>query len=634
MRNENVDPGRYGRSGPHRRPYGRKAVRRSGPSSGPMRVLMALAAVLVAMVGVVALFKYVLPAGVGPTPTPRAPAATSTSSATPTPTPSPTPPPWINPILEPATVGTPSEMGTVVADALPSLHNLVSDIFDVTGKLGSFLRSNPISFGDPTEYAQVKGVLTYRGNNFRSSSAFGLVTLTDKTMAQVWERPVGSLKSSQWAFSWTGTGWTGQPVIVQWDWDVQQMMDLYPDKKAKVGLKECISATMDGNIYFYDLDDGKATRDPIHVGAPIKGSPAVDPRGWPILYVGQGDFQPPTSSIHEIGYRIFNLIDSKMMYFQNGIDQRSYRHEWGACDSSPIVDGKTDTLIYPNENGMIYTLKLNTVFDRTKKTLTVDPVSVAYRYDSDAVTLQGVESSASIYGHYAYFNDNSGVVNCIDLDTMTPVWSYPLPDDSDVTPTLDLHNGKLSLYTGTEVDWQKDIIGNYLGNAYVYRMDPLTGAVAWKTSVPCWTKNAANVGDDINGGCLGSPVVGKKKMSDLVVFSFCMTNGIYSGDSVVAFNKDTGAVVWTYKMSAYSWSSPIDIYDADGNPYIVICDSGGQIHLLDGMTGAKLSVLQTKKNVGTADEQSAHNIESTPAIFGNQLVVGTRGNVIVGVTLQ
>jgi outer membrane protein assembly factor BamB len=623
MRETYIDPHRrstHGRPGRGRRPR--------GPSL--LRVLTGICAVLVVAVGVLAFAKYILPNGI-PGVFPR---NSPTPSASPSPSPSPTPPPWLNPILQPASVTTLQEAGTIDASAVPSIHALISDIFDISGRLDSYLRSYPISFGDPLDYAQVSGVLTFRGNNFRSSSAFGLVDLPEKNMVQVWERPVGSLHSSQWAFSWTGTGWTGEPIIVQWDWDVQQMMNLHADKKAKVGLKECISATMDGNIYFYDLDDGKDTRPPIHIGAPIKGSPSLDPRGYPVLYVGQGDFQPPGSATREIGFRAFDLITGKMLYFQNGTDSRSYRENWGACDSSPIIDGKTDTLVWCSENGMIYTFKLNTVFDREKKTVSIAPEPVVYRYKSDAVVLQGIESSPSFYGHYAYFSDNSGVLNCVDLQTMEPVWSRPLEDDSDVSPVLDSHNGAMALYTGTEVDWQQDIVGNYKGSAYVYRFDPLTGAVVWKSSYPCWTKNAVNVGDDINGGCLGTPIVGKKKMADLVVFSFSMTNGVNSGNTLVAFNKDTGAVVWTYKMNFYSWSSPVDVYDADGNPYIVMCDSIGQIHLVDGLTGSRLFYLQTLKNIGTENEQSAANIESTPAIFGNQLVVGTRGNVIIGVTLK
>ena len=607
--------------------------------SGPLHGLALVTAGLVIAAGVLAIVHFGLPAlqvnpGVTPT-TQVVPSAGLTDSLSPSL--SPTPAPWLNPILIPSTVTTPlQKMGTIDPGSLPSAFHLISGIFDSTGQISNYLRPYEILFGGPLDYNLVPGVLTFRGNNFRSSAAFGLVDIPQKIMAQVWERPVGSLASSSWSFTWTGTGWTGQPDIVQWDWDVQQMMNLYPDKKAKHGLKEVIYATMDGNIYFFDLDDGKDTRPPIHVGASIKGTPAIDPRGYPILYVGQGDFQPPSSSIHEIGYRIYSLIDQKLLYFQNGIDQRSYRPSWGACDSSPIVDANTDTLIYPNENGMIYTLKLNTVFDRTKTTLTIDPESVAYRYRSDITTptWEGIESSACFYGHYAFFSDNAGALNCMDLDTMTHLWTLPQGDDSDATPTLDERNGVLSLYSGTEVGQQSTQTGDWKGTAFLYRVDALSGKVVWKTTMTTWTKTDANMGNDIKGGIIGSPVVGKGKMADLVVYSFSMTTGIYSGDSLVAFNKDTGAVVWTYKMKYYSWSSPVDIYDAAGNPYLVIYDSHSQIHLLDGMTGAPLDVLQLEKGLGTSKATNSGNIESSPAIFGNQLVIGTRGQVIVGVTLK
>ena len=596
-------------------------------------MLATVALALVVVAGLVAFVKYVVPhlGDIGelidpPTPTP---------SSTPSPSPTPTPPPWLNPILEPRSLdATPGAIATVDATALPAQYGLLSEIFDKSGKIASYLRPYELSFGDPLDYGQASGVLTFRGNNFRSSGAFGLVDLREKTMAQVWERPVGSLASSSWSFSWTGTGWTGQPIIVEWSDEVREMMNLNPDKKAKKGLKEVIYATMDGNVYFFDLDDGKDTRPAIRIGASIKGTPAVDPRGWPILYVGQGDFQPKGSAKREVGFRIFSLIDQKLLYFQNTIDTRAYRQEWGALDSSPIVDGKTDTLLWCCENGLVYTAKLNTVFDRTAKTVSIAPDFTVLRYKSKATRLQGVESSPSVYGRYAYFNDNSGILNCLDLMTMQPVWMRPLEDDSDVTTTLDYAAGQLALYTGTEIDWQKDIVGNYLGDAYVYRIDPLTGATVWKSSYPCWTKNAANSGDDINGGCLGSPVVGRKKMSDLVVFSFCMTNGVYSGNSLVAFRKDNGAIAWEYRMKQYSWSSPVAIYDKEGNPYLVVADSIGQLHLVDGLTGQRLFYLQMKKNLGTDKEQGAGNTESTCAIFGNQLVVGTRGNVIVGVTLK
>ncbi len=144
-------------------------------------------------------------------------------------------------------------------------------------------------------------------------------------------------------------------------------------------------------------------------------------------------------------------------------------------------------------------------------------------------------------------------------------------------------------------------------------------------------KNAANYGDDVNGGAMGTPVVGKQNLTGKVIFSFCMTKGPYSGNSVVAYNTRDGSVDWEYTMPAYSWSSPIDVYDENGNGYIIIPDSGGNLHLIDGRTGTALDVILLTKADGSTP---AGNVESSGAVFGNTLVVGTRGNVIVGVKIK
>ena len=127
-------------------------------------------------------------------------------------------------------------------------------------------------------------------------------------------------------------------------------MNIREEKKAKTDLVEVIYATMDGQIYFYDLDDGQPTRPPIKIGAPIKGTPSLDPRGYPILYVGQGDKNP---NVEGIGFRVFNLIDQSLLLYTNEPRPNMRTDRPGnACDSSPIFDAKTDSLVYPNENGL------------------------------------------------------------------------------------------------------------------------------------------------------------------------------------------------------------------------------------------------------------------------------------------
>lgn len=537
---------------------------------------------------------------------------------------------WQNPILKAGRFTEIFKPKEVDSSFLPSVQGIESDIFRSTTILETFLRSYSLKFGDPVNYQQVPGVLTFRGNNFRNSPSYGYVDFAEKKVEQIWERQAGSLKSSKWSFYWSGTGWTGQPVIVQWPEDIRNMMNIYKVKKDKVGLIEVIYATMDGKIYFFDIEDGKSTRDPIDIKAPVKGTPAIDPRGYPILYVGQGDNAPPGSTMTDIGMRIFSLIDFELLHFIDGMDPMAYRTDWGACDSSPIIDGETDTLVWGSENGILYTAKLNTSFDRSAGKISISPEFTSMRYKSAASTLHGIESSPSIYGNYAFYGDNSGILTCVDLMTMKPVWSKPLDDDTDVTPVLSHEDEGVYLYTGTEVDYQQRITGQYRGDAYVYKIDAMTGKTMWRNSYKCYTQNdEADVGNDINGGVMGTPIVGKNNIDNMVIFSFCMTNGIYSGNAMVAFDKTGGQVLWTYTSTYYSWSSPVDIYDEAGNGYILLPDSGGNLIVLNAYNGVELSVGKIMMR-----DETGGNVESSAAVFGDMLVVGTRRGVIVGMKLK
>jgi len=529
-----------------------------------------------------------------------------------------------NPVLYPSTEAMNILPGILSEDVSVAARSILQNVYQEQEELTGYQRAFPVFFGTPMTYQGVPGILTFRGNNFRNCASWGTVPSGATTLEQVWEYgDLGSLASS-FDYNWSGTGWTGQPIVVTWSDEVRACMNLYPEKKAKQGLTEIIQVAMDGKIYFLDMDDGSPTRDPLNVGFTIKGTPCLDPRGYPILYVGQGD---NNGVENKIGFRILSLIDYSELYFQDGVDARAHRSGWGACDSSPIVNAASDTLIFPNENGLIYTLKLNTVFNAAMGTLMMTPENVVYRYlpgDVPGSNL-GIESSIAVYGQYGYASDYSGNLICLDLNTMQMVWIRQLDDDSDVTPVIAEEDGHVYLYTGTEVDWQREDVLNYLGAAYTYKIDAMTGEVVWRTSVDCYTKNGEDKADDVNGGMLGTPVVGKKSIEHLVIFSYCMTKGESSGNRLVAYDKVTGETVWTYDMNYYSWSSPVDCYDAQGNAYIVVCDSIGQIHLVNGLTGERITFLQTIRGKGTENEtKSGINMESSPVVFGDMIIIGSR----------
>ena len=91
---------------------------------------------------------------------------------------------------------------------------------------------------------------------------------------------------------------------------------------------------------------------------------------------------------------------------------------------------------------------------------------------------------------------------------------------------------------------------------------------------------------------------------------------------LVALDTQTGKIVWEKYMDNYTWSSPVAVYDKDGNAYIIVCDSVGKMMMLDS-NGNVLSTLDLGSNV-----------EASPAVFENTLVVGTRGQQIFGIKIK
>ena len=61
---------------------------------------------------------------------------------------------------------------------------------------------------------------------------------------------------------------------------------MYDWAKNDEDLVEVIYACMDGWIYFLDLKTGEKTRDSLFLGYTFKGAGALDPRGYPIMYLG------------------------------------------------------------------------------------------------------------------------------------------------------------------------------------------------------------------------------------------------------------------------------------------------------------------------------------------------------------
>lgn len=482
------------------------------------------------------------------------------------------------------------------------------DIITDGSVVDTYQRQEPISFGAPEDYFALPGIATFRGNHYRNSPVYGTANITEQALEQLWSSGISSLND------WQGCGWTGQPLMVQWDSETKAIMNLYPEKQTKDGLVEVIYATLDGNIYFYDLEDGTYTRDPLRMGMNFKGAGSLDPRGYPVMYVGSGDYIDGKSP----RFYIISLIDGSILKEFNGNDPFRERN-WVAFDSSPLIDAETDTLIWPGECGILYTLKLNTAYDKTAGTLTMDPEEIVKtRYFTDRSSYStywiGYEASAVIVDRYLYISENGGMFFCIDLNTMELVWAQDTRDDSNSTPVFEWNGTDGAIYTAPSLHWTSHDSKGYIS---IYKLDAKTGEIIWEQRFDCHTV------DGVSGGVQSTPLLGKPgtELEGLILYTIARTPNRGDG-MLVAFDTNTGDIVWEKYMDYYTWSSPIAVYNEDGTTHIIVCDSIGCMMLLD----ADGNICDTL--------DFDYNIEASPAVYEDILVVGTRGQRIFGIQIK
>jgi len=539
------------------------------------------------------------------------PAPTSIPSADPTPLPPSNPDDlkmsWLTPAVFDGANALPEKKMTVTGTDGATIDYW---IFESGQAVSEYQANEPISFGKPSDYTDIEGVLAFRGNNYRSAPSWGSANVTQKKLEIIWTKDIGAVSSTD--SYWPGSGWTGQPLLVHWPESTRMAMNISSEMKQK-DLVEVIYPVFDGNIYFLDLETGKETRKPIDVGFTFKGTGVIDPRGYPILYCGQG-LNENGGTYGEFNYHIFNLLDQTEMYALYGRDDLAFR-KWGAWDSSGLIDAKTDTFIECAENGMVYMTKLNTQYDEAAGKLSITPQITRYRYHTSYSDELGIESSPAAYKNFLYFSDNGGVVQCLDINTLKPVWIYNAEDDSDCTITLEDSSAGVSLYTANEID-KRSAVSKVGANCNIRKLDALTGELIWQYDVPCVYHFY------LNGGALATPLVGQDDISDLIIFNVCLTSSESDG-KLIALDKETGKLVWERDLAAYSWSSPVPIKSDDGKTYAVFCDSAGNMHLFDPRTGKDLDVISLGANV-----------ESSPAVYNDMLVVGSYAKKIFGIKVK
>ncbi|MFT4108620.1 PQQ-binding-like beta-propeller repeat protein [Propionicimonas sp.] len=470
-----------------------------------------------------------------------------------------------------------------------------------------------VAFGDSSTYTTIPGVLTFRGNNYRDAPVYGTTDVTQKRLQVAWTQDTGDVYAE--GSHWAGAGWTGQPLLVNWPKATKQAMGLSQAQIDDPDFVEVIYPVVDGNVYRLDLATGQQTKPPIEVGWAFKGTGSIDPRGYPLLYSGMGLNQNGDAT-GTWRYRIFDLIQNKEVSGWDGSDAGAPR-DWGAFDSSSLVNAATDTLIEPAENGLIYKVKLNATFDAAARTVSVDPEFTKLDYDTPDSSRHGIEGSAAAYRNLMYAGDNDGNIVCWDATTLQVVWVRPTGDDTDASIVLEDTADGPFIYTGNEMDKRGEgKNGASHGTVTIQKLNALTGAVAWTYDIDAVYNKA------VNGGLMATPVLGTGEVSDLAIFNIAKTGSDKQG-TLVALDKKTGTVVWKRTLAHFGWSSPLLLTGTDGHSYGVVGDSSGLLHLFNPNTGEDYSTLQLSQN-----------IEASPAVYGNMLVVGTYAEKLYGIRIS
>jgi outer membrane protein assembly factor BamB len=226
-----------------------------------------------------------------------------------------------------------------------------------------------------------------------------------------------------------------------------------------------------------------------------------------------------------------------------------------------------------------------------------------------------MEDSAIIWRGRLIVSDNGGNLMCLNLNNLTLDWVQNVLDDTNCTPVLELENGHPYVYTSTSFHAGWRAPASATAAIPIWKIDALTGEIVWQTEYECYTESG------VSGGTQGTLAIGKNKLSDMIFVPVAKTP-LSSTGKLVALNKQTGEVVWEVQTQVYSWSSPVAVYDKDGNGYLVFCTTGGYMYLIDGLTGKVCDSL----NVGG-------NVEASPAVYNNTVVVGTRTQLIWGINL-
>ena len=432
---------------------------------------------------------------------------------------------------------------------------------------------------------KIAGLTTFRGNATRTYYGQGPVPKDPKIIWRYTGGSAGDLCSSSENKGetkvWCGTGWTGQPNVVEWKGKTQVRFGAYS-----------------GAVHVVNGATGEDMKRPFQTGDIIKGTVTSDPDGYPLLYSGSRDNY----------FRILALDRGKRMeelwkLSADSAPNQVWNDDW---DSSPLVIG--DYLLEGGENSWFYVVKLNRGYGPDGK-VKVDPQvrAVFPGYDDQLFADVGdqevsIENSPAFRDGIVYFANSGGLVQGWDVSAVLKggkkverVFRYWTGEDTDATVVID-EDG--FLYAASELE-RFNARSEEAGQ--LVKLDPSKpdDPVVWKKRIP------GNGGD---GGIWATPGLHAETV-------FVTTNT----GRLLALKMENGKKRWEIDLPPPTWTSPVIV---DG--VLIVGDCEGNLRAYDVTD-------PTKKPDQIWKVKLEGCIEATPAVWKGMVYVGARGGAVYGI---
>lgn len=426
---------------------------------------------------------------------------------------------------------------------------------------------------------KIAGLLQFRGNPSRTCYGQGPVPRQPRILWRYPKQPMcADSRVADEVINWCGTGWTGQPVV----WERSD------------GVTEVIVGTYDRRVHFIDADTGRRTRPAFATRDIIKGTVTLDPDGDPLLYFGSRDNRLRVVALDR---RRPTELWSLPASWVKGI----WNNDW---DSNPTV--RDGILFTGGENGYFFAVRLNRDYDSAGR-VTVDPeMLLAIQGWTDELLEQvgdqnaSIENSISIHGERAYFANSAGRVVGLDISQVEQgrapiVFDFWAGDDVDASIVVDPDG---MLYVAVELERflpRSDQVGQLI------KLDPTRpdDPIVWSLQVPPGFV-------DYRGGIWATPALG-----DGVLYV-----ATHPGQ-LLAVDTETGRVTFTDDLGPHAWSSPVVVDDV-----LLVATCSGELRAYD------LADPWQPELAWSVKIPSGACIESTPAVWKGQIIVGARDGYI------